>query len=196
MIVIGLTGSIGMGKTTVAKLFADLSVPVFNSDDAVNLIYNQNPEVLKFIKDNFSEYEKDNICKKRIAEIVFKDKRKLEILESFIHPLVRSQQINFINESIKNKNPLILIEIPLLFEVGIHDFIDVVIVITAPFEIQSKRVLQRKDMNKEKFLNILNRQISDEEKCAKADYVINNLEIETTKKQVMYIYNTILGNIK
>ena len=105
MIVIGLTGSIGMGKTTVAKLFADLSVPVFNSDDAVNLIYNQNPEVLKFIKDNFSEYEKDNICKKRIAEIVFKDKRKLEILESFIHPLVRSQQINFINESIKNKNP-------------------------------------------------------------------------------------------
>ncbi|MDB4832059.1 dephospho-CoA kinase [Hyphomicrobiales bacterium] len=196
MIVIGLTGSIGMGKTTVAKLFADLSVPVFNSDDAVNLIYNQNPEVLKFIKDNFSEYEKDNICKKRIAEIVFKDKRKLEILESFIHPLVRSQQINFINESIKNKNPLILIEIPLLFEVGIHDFIDVVIVITAPFEIQSKRVLQRKDMNKEKFLNILNRQISDEEKCAKADHVINNLEIETTKKQVINIYNTILGNIK
>ena len=196
MIVIGLTGSIGMGKTTVAKLFADLSVPVFNSDDAVNLIYNQNPEVLKFIKDNFTEYEKDNICKKRIAEIVFKDKRKLEILESFIHPLVRSQQINFINESIKNKNPLILIEIPLLFEVGIHDFIDVVIVITAPFEIQSKRVLQRKDMNKEKFLNILNRQISDEEKCAKADHVINNLEIETTKKQVINIYNTILGNIK
>ena len=104
MIVLGLTGSIGMGKTTVAKLFADLDVPVFNSDEAVNLIYMKNPDVLKFIKDNFIEYENDIICKKRISEIVFNDKKKLAILEKFIHPLVREKQINFINESKKRKN--------------------------------------------------------------------------------------------
>ena len=155
MIVLGLTGSIGMGKTTVAKLFADLDVPVFNSDEAVNLIYMKNPDVLKFIKDNFIEYENDIICKKRISEIVFNDKKKLAILEKFIHPLVREKQINFINESKKKKKPLIIIEIPLLYEVGVHNFIDFSIVVTAPFEIQKSRVLQRKDMNEKKFLNIL-----------------------------------------
>ena len=196
MITLGLTGSIGMGKTTVAKLFADLGVSVFNSDEAVNIIYEKNPNILQFIKDNFVEYDKDIICKKRIAEIVFNDKKKLTILENFIHPLVRDQQINFINESKKKKKQLINIEIPLLFEVGIHNFIDIIIVVTVPFVIQKKRVLEREDMSEEKFLNILNRQISNEEKCAKADYIINNLEIEATKKQVANIYNIILENIK
>jgi len=196
MITLGLTGSIGMGKTTVAKLFADLGVSVFNSDEAVNIIYEKNPDILQFIKDNFVEYDKDIICKKRIAEIVFNDKKKLTILENFIHPLVRDQQINFINESKKKKKQLIIIEIPLLFEVGIHNFIDIIIVVTVPFVIQKKRVLEREDMSEEKFLNILNRQISNEEKCAKADYIINNLEIEATKKQVANIYNIILENIK
>jgi dephospho-CoA kinase len=196
MIVLGLTGSIGMGKTTVAKLFADLDVPVFSSDEAVNLIYMQNPDVLKFIKDTFIEYENDIICKKRISEIIFNDKKKLAILEKFIHPLVRERQINFINESKKKKKPLIIIEIPLLFEVGVHNFIDFIIVVTAPFETQKARVLQRKDMSEKKFLNILDRQISDKEKCAKADYIINNLEIEATKKQVVNLCNKILNSIK
>ncbi|MFQ3360826.1 MAG: dephospho-CoA kinase [Alphaproteobacteria bacterium] len=196
MIVLGLTGSIGMGKTTVAKLFADLDVPVFNSDEAVNLIYMKNPDVLKFIKDNFIEYENDIICKKRISEIVFNDKKKLAILEKFIHPLVREKQINFINESKKKKKPLIIIEIPLLYEVGVHNFIDFSIVVTAPFEIQKSRVLQRKDMSEKKFLNILDRQMPDREKCAKADYIINNLEIEATKKQVVNLCNKILNSIK
>ena len=196
MIVLGLTGSIGMGKTTVAKLFADLDVPVFNSDEAVNLIYMKNPDVLKFIKDNFIEYENDIICKKRISEIVFNDKKKLAILEKFIHTLVREKQINFINESKKKKKPLIIIEIPLLYEVGVHNFIDFSIVVTAPFEIQKSRVLQRKDMSEKKFLNILDRQMPDREKCAKADYIINNLEIEATKKQVVNLCNKILNSIK
>ena len=196
MIVLGLTGSIGMGKTTVAKLFADLDVPVFNSDEAVNLIYMKNPDVLKFIKDNFIEYENDIICKKRISEIVFNDKKKLAILEKFIHPLVREKQINFINESKKKKKPLIIIEIPLLYEVGVHNFIDFSIVVTAPFEIQKSRVLQRKDISEKKFLNILDRQMPDREKCAKADYIINNLEIEATKKQVVNLCNKILNSIK
>ena len=104
MIVLGLTGSIGMGKTTVAKLFADLDVPVFNSDEAVNLIYMKNQISCDATEDDNNGI--NIICKKRISEIVFNDKKKLAILEKFIHPLVREKQINFINESKKKKKPL------------------------------------------------------------------------------------------
>ena len=184
MIILGLTGSIGMGKTTIANIFSYLSVPVFDSDYEVHKLY-KDPKIISLISSHFPEsYNKKDksIDRNILSSMIFTDsinpidlydvEEKKKLLESIIHPLIRNKQNDFIKKHILLGNKYVLIDIPLLFETGSENRFDYIITATAPFFIQKQRVLSRSGMTEEKFYKILDSQISNEEKIRKSDFII------------------------
>jgi dephospho-CoA kinase len=151
--ILGLTGSIGMGKSAVAAMFRELGVPVFDADEAVHEL--QGPDV-------------DRI---KLGAAVFGDTAKLKRLEAIVHPAVGAMRAGFLEENAAA--PLIVFDIPLLFEKGGFDMVDQVAVVSAPAEMQRARVLARPGMTEEKFEQILKLQVPDSEKRARADHVID-----------------------
>ena len=172
MIVLGLTGSIGMGKSTAAAMFADEGVPVHDADAAVHRLYAGRAAPL--IEAEFPGTVIDGIVDRQLlgAEVL-NDPDALKRLEAIVHPLVRAEEQAFLAAARKTGAPLALLDIPLLYETGAETRCDKVVVVSAPAAIQRERVLRRPGMSEEKFAAILAKQVPDAEKRARADFVID-----------------------
>lgn len=172
MIVLGLTGSIGMGKSTTARMFAEAGVPVHDSDEAVHRLYAGVAAPL--IEARFPGTVHDGtVDRERLAAAVLGNREALRDLEKIVHPLVRADADAFLARHRAGGAKAVLLDIPLLFETGGEDRVDAIVVVTAPAEIQRERVLARPGMTVEKFAAILARQVPDAEKRARADFVID-----------------------
>lgn len=198
MIVIGLTGSIGMGKSTVAAMLEELGVPVHDSDKTVHELMMPGEAGYNAIVAAFPYFEYPKLYKDKVIDraalgaLVFSDDEKREILESILHPLVRESQQKFIRDQKRIGREMAALDIPLLFETGAEARIDFTIVASAPFHVQKERVLARPGMTEEKFESILSRQIPDAEKCARADFVVHTgLGRAQSMKELKLILNEI-----
>lgn len=173
MIVLGLTGSIGMGKTAVARMLEALGVPVFNADTAAHDALEKSRLIRRILKRECpAAFTKGALDRKRLGDIVFADPRKLRRLEALVHPRVMAMLRRFLVRARKSRAPLVVIDVPLLFETGLDAECDKVAVVSAAAAAQRKRVLGRKGMSARKFETIRARQISDEVKLKRADFVI------------------------
>ena len=175
MIIIGLTGSIGMGKTTIANMFADLGVPVLDSDKVVHALLEENKTIIANIARHFPAALKNGkLDRSEIGKAVFADAKKLKALEAILHPAVRKAQQAFIKNEKQKKQKAVILDIPLLFETGAEKRVDHVVVVTAPAIVQKARVMKRPGMSQEKFRRIIKRQMTDTQKRKKADFIIHN----------------------
>jgi dephospho-CoA kinase len=184
MIRIALTGSIGMGKSTVARMFEAAGVPVFDADAEVRRLQGPGGALVERIGERFPGTVEDGVLdREKLARAVLDDSAELAALEAIVHPSVRDAREVFI--AAHRDAPALLFEIPLLFEIaGERDF-DKVIVVSAPAEVQRARVLGRSGMTNEKLDAILARQVPDEEKRARADFVVDTgSDLSTTEAQV------------
>jgi dephospho-CoA kinase len=184
MIKIALTGSIGMGKSTVAKMFEDAGVPVFDADAVVRRLQGPGGALVDRIGESFpGTVRSGTLDRDCLAHIVLADRSKLKALEEIVHPAVQNWRQAFIDEH--SEAPALLFEIPLLFETGAEKQFDKIVVVSAPAEIQRERVLRRQGMTVEKLESILERQMPDEEKRRRADFVIDTgTDLSTTEAQV------------
>ena len=173
MRVVGLTGSIGMGKTTTAAMFAARGVPVHDADAAVHALYGG--AALAPIEAAFPGITADGrVDRARLAKRVVGDADALARLESIVHPLVRESQDMFLHDKRAAGARLVVVDVPLLFEAGGLDRVDVVVVVTADRETQRARVLARPGMTEEKFQALLARQVPDEEKRRRAHFLVES----------------------
>jgi dephospho-CoA kinase len=169
--VLGLTGSVGMGKSTVARMFEDLGVPVFDADAQVHRLQGPGGALIEPIKAAFpGSTGPHGVDRKALGEAVFANPEALARLEAIVHPAVRAARGEFLAEHADAK--LVVFDIPLLFEKGGVDEVDVVLVVSAPPDVQRRRVLARPGMTAERFADILARQLPDADKRARADHVI------------------------
>lgn len=171
MLVLGLTGSIGMGKTTTAQLFAQEGAKIFDADAAVHELYATSaiaPIAARFP----GAVVKNAIDRAALAREITVNPSALKDLEAIIHPLVRQAEVDFIAKNKAGKEKFVVLDIPLLFESGGDELCDKIIVVTAPEEVQKQRVLGRPGMSVDKFETLLSRQMSDEKKRALADFVV------------------------
>lgn len=184
MIKLALTGSIGMGKSTVAKIFEREGVPVFDADAVVRALQGPGGALLEKIGESFpGTVRSGTLDRSALAQIVLEDRAKLAVLEKIVHPAVIDARHAFINAHLASK--ALVFDIPLLFETGSESEFDKVLVVSAPAAIQRERVLQRLGMSEEKLDSILARQIPDEEKRRRADFVIETgCDLSTTERQV------------
>ena len=184
--VIGLTGSIGMGKSETAKLFAAQAIPVFDADKVVHDLYAG--EAAAMIEAAFPGSTKQGVVDRAaLAKQVTGDAKALGRLESLMHPLVAERRAQFLEQT---DAPIVLLDIPLLLETGIKA--DAVVVATAPPEVQRQRVLARPGMTEEKFNALLARQMSDAQKRAQADYLVTTDKgLEDAREQVKMILSDV-----
>lgn len=191
--IIGLTGGIGSGKTTVAKQFEALGVPVYIADSEAKILMGL-PETLALVKNEFgnSVFDEDILNREKLAKIVFKDAKKLQKLNSIIHPLVKKHFQNWLKQ---NKDAAFVIkETAILFESGSYKDCDKIITVIAPLEIRIERVLKRDGSGYEDVVRRIENQWNDERRIAKTDYVVENLNIENTNNQVAKLYE-VLKNV-
>jgi dephospho-CoA kinase len=170
---VGLTGSIGMGKSETLKLFARLGLPVYDADAAVHALYDQGGAAVTPIAKAFpGAVTGGRVDRARLAAIVAADESAFKTLEAIVHPLVRQMEREFLAAAAKRGNDVVVLDIPLLFETGGRRRMDAVVVVSAPKEVQRQRVLSRSGMTPEKFEAIHARQVPDAEKRVQADFVI------------------------
>lgn len=191
MIVVGLTGSIGMGKSTTAAMFADFGVPVHDSDEAVHRLYAGKAAPL--VEEAFPGVVQHGIVDRALlARQVLGNPEALKKLESIIHPLVRADADAFVERHRAAGTPLMVLDIPLLFETGGRDRVNRVVVVSAPAEIQRDRVLARPGMTEEKFSRILARQVPDADKRRQADFIVETGQgLEAARSSVEKIIATL-----
>ena len=187
MIVLGLTGSIGMGKSTVSAMFAAEGVPVFEADPAVHALYRgaAAPLIVAAFPGTVRDGEVDRAA---LSRAVLGDTAAIRRLEAIVHPLVRDAERDFIDAARASGAPLVVLDIPLLLESANPDRCDAIAVVSAPPDVQRARVLARPGMTPEKFAAILARQMPDADKRGRADVVIDTgTDLETTRKSVKSI---------
>jgi dephospho-CoA kinase len=173
MIVIGLTGSIGMGKTTAALALARLGLPVHDSDAAVHRLFARGGPAVGPVGAAFPSAIKDGaVDRKRLGGLVFHDPEALARLEAIVHPLVRAESRVFLKRCARQRRPLAVLDVPLLFEVGRDYDCDYTILVTAPAVIQAQRVLRRPGMTRARLADIRARQMPDAEKRRRADFIV------------------------
>ena len=181
MIIVGLTGSIGSGKSFVGNFLKSKKIPIYHADKEANkILENDNLVKRKIIKLFPNAYINKTINRTKLALIVFKDKKKLKKLESIIHPKVEQSKKKFLSFNKKKKTKLVILEIPILFETKGHKNCNYTILVYVNKKEQFKRVLARKNMSKEKLKVILSNQMSNKKKKKMADFSINN---NSTKKK-------------
>jgi len=195
MIVLGLTGSIGTGKTTTAAMFRDRGVPVYDADATVHDLYTK--EAVQPVAARFPEALADGVIDRKIlSSLLAQSPARFAELEAIIHPLVRARETAFLDAERRNGSPLVLLDIPLLYETGGEARIDKVVVVTCDAEIQRQRVLARPGMTEEKFQLILSRQMPDAEKRKRADFLIDTGKgLEAARKQVEEVIRTIMDSM-
>ena len=172
-LLVGLTGSIGMGKTETAKLFAELGIPVYDSDAAVHRLYDKGGAAVSVIAKNFPAAIKDGRVDRAVlrAEVTNND-AALARLNALIHPLVVADRDAFLQEAMLARAEMVVLDIPLLFETGAHEQMDAIVVVSAPDHIQRERVLARPGMTDMLFDSLVQKQMPDIEKRAKAHFVV------------------------
>ncbi len=184
--VIGLTGGIGSGKTTVANYFQEMGVPVYIADEGAKFIM-QSENIVKQIKTTFGEnvFENNILNRAKLAEIVFNDKIKLEKLNSIVHPAVKN---DFDVWLLQHKNyAYVIYEAAILFESGRYKDCDVIITVTAPKEVRIERVLKRDNTSREHVLSRMDMQWNDEKRISGSNFVINNDNLKNAKEEVVKI---------
>ena len=172
MIKLGLTGSIGMGKSTVAGMFKDLGVAVWDADDAVHRLYASSQPVKDALAAAFGDVISDGIVDRaKLSQALKTAESGFERLNAIVHPAVVEDRLAFM--SAHDNDGLVVADIPLLYETGAEAFLDYVLVVSAPADVQRTRVLARPGMTEDKFAAILARQVGDADKRARADFVID-----------------------
>jgi dephospho-CoA kinase len=186
LIILGLTGSIGMGKSTVANMFVELGVPVYDADAAVHRLYAKGGAAVAPVEAAFPGVTVAGaIDRQRLSARVVGDAAAMKRLEAIVHPLVSESRNAFLQKAEAEGAPLVVLDIPLLFETGGQNRVEKTVVVSAPAEAQHDRVLARPEMTKEKFHAILEKQTPDAEKRRLADYVIDTGgSLEETRAQV------------
>ncbi len=189
MIILGLTGSIGMGKTTTAGLFAKEGIPVFDADETVHHLYQNNEAIIEAIDTLLPGVKiKGKIDRQKLARLMRGEKEKLFALEKIVHPAVEKARKTWLQKTETAGHKMVLYDIPLLFETGGETRVDKVIVVSAPRETQKQRVLSRAGMTEERLAHILSRQMPDKEKRNRADYIIDTSKgLEDAAQQVQSI---------
>lgn len=191
MIVIGLTGSIGMGKSTTAKMFADAGISVNDSDRVVHELY-RGKAVIPIEAAFPGSVRNGEVDRSELSRNLAKNPANFKLLESIVHPLVRERELAFLETARESAADMVVLDIPLLYETGAERRVDVVVVVSCDPEIQRKRVLERPGMTPEKFEMILGRQVPDAEKRRRADYVIDTGRgLDAARKQVQDIIETL-----
>ncbi len=182
--ILGLTGSIGMGKSTVAAMFEAQGVPVFDADAQVRAMQGPGGSLLPAIEAAFPGSTGPNgVEREALGKLVFAEPEKLRQLEGIVHPAVGQKRVEFLQYNADA--PLLVFDIPLLFEGGGNEAVDAVVVVSAPAETQRERVLARPGMTAEKFEHILGLQVPDSEKRKRADFVIDTgTSLEETEAAV------------
>ena len=172
MVVIGLTGSIGMGKSTTARFFAEAGVPVHDADLTVHRLYAGTAAPL--IEAEFPGVTNaQGVDRDKLAKLVLDDPEALRRLEAVIHPLVRRDELRFLDEAERVGASVVVLDIPLLFEIGAERWVDAVVVVTAPAEMQRARAFERTGMTEEKFQALIAKQMPDVDKRRRADFVVD-----------------------
>jgi dephospho-CoA kinase len=173
MIILGLTGSIGMGKSETARMFKRLGVPVYDADAIVHALYRSGGAAVDPIAERFPGSVIDGaVDRQALGRMVLGKPDELLALETIVHPLTGKAQITFLENARQARAALVVLDIPLLFETGADKRVDKILVVSAPPELQRARVLARDGMTEEKFNSILAKQIPDAQKRARADFVI------------------------
>ena len=194
MIIIGLTGSVGMGKSTTAQMFKDAGAALFDADGEVHKLYAKGGKAVPILRAVFPDVIVDGaVDRARLSVHLQKDPLQIKVLESFIHPLVGEARAKTIAKAKEEGRKVLVIDVPLLFETGGEKLVDKIIVVSAPALIQRARVLARPGMTAEKLDMILARQMPDAEKRARADYVIEtNKGLDFAREQVQKIMNELM----
>jgi dephospho-CoA kinase len=187
VVVIGLTGSIGMGKSTMARFFAEAGVPVHDADLTVHRLYAG--KAAPMIEAEFPGVtDTGGVDRDKLAKRVLDNPEALRRLEGIIHPLVRCEEVRFLEEAERAGAPIAILDIPLLFETGADRRVDAVVVVTAPADIQRARAFERAGMTEEKFRALLSKQMPDADKRRRADFVVDTSQgFDSTRQQVRAI---------
>jgi len=187
MIILGLTGSIGMGKSTTAQMFRDEGCPVFDADAAVHDLYAKGGKAVPIIKAVFPDAVKhDAVDRAVLGQYMRADPIDLQVLESFVHPMVSESREAFF-KNYKDAD-IVIMDVPLLFETSLDKAVHHVVVVTAPYKVQRQRVLARDGISEDLFESLLSRQMPDEEKRKRADFLIfTDKGLENARKQVQKI---------
>jgi len=172
MVILGLTGSIGMGKSTTAKLFAEAGVPVYDADATVHMLYEG--QAAPAIEAAFPGATVDGkVDRNRLSARVVHDPAAIKRLEAIVHPMLGASRQKFLQDAEQSGAPVAVVDVPLLFETGGEDRVDAVVVVTTTPEIQRQRILERPNMTEEKLQAILARQMPDAEKRKRANFVVD-----------------------
>jgi dephospho-CoA kinase len=191
MLKVGLTGGIGSGKTTVAKIFEVLGIPVFYADDAAKAIMYSDVELRAEIIRQFGKeaYDDGILNRKWLAGIVFNDPAKLALLNSLTHPITIRIAAEWM---LRQKSPYVIKEAALLFESGAHKDLDLVIGVSAPLELRIKRAMDRDRLTEEEIMKRINRQMDEGLKLKKCDFIVVNDEVEMIIPQVLELHEKFL----
>jgi len=186
MLIIGLTGSIGMGKSTAAKNFASFGIPVYDADAAVHALYDKGGAAVSEIAREFPGAVKDGrVDRAALSKLVVGDQSAMNRLEAITHPLVYRAREEFLARHAEEGAPMVVLEIPLLFETGADAGVDVVVVVSAPEGMQRARALSREGMTEEKLAGILSRQWPDAMKRARADFIVDTAKSHAESAQTV-----------
>src|SRR5215211_202731 len=191
MLKIGLTGGIGSGKSTVARIFEMLDVPVYYADEASKRLYHTDEKLMADLKKHFGEdvYTNDQLNRSKLAEIVFNNPEKLSLLNSLVHPPTIKDAGDWM---LQQKAPYVIKEAALLFESGSVAGLDYVLGVKAPMAIRTKRVMDRDGVTREQVLSRMDRQLDEEIKMRLCDFIINNNEQELILPQVLELHSKFL----
>lgn len=181
--IIGLTGGIGSGKTTVADYFKSYGIPVYIADDEARKIM-QSADILEAIKNLFGAdvFENETLNREKLAKIVFNNPESLEKLNGIVHPAVKKHFEQWLLQNLEA--PYVIYEAAILFESGRYKDCDIIITVTAPIESRIQRVIKRDNTTRELVLKRINAQWTDEKRISKSDFVIENIAIEPTKLEI------------
>lgn len=196
MKIVGLTGGIGSGKTTVANEFKELGIPVYIADDEAKKLMRKSKIIKRKLVQLFGEqaYDNDgNLNRNYLADIIFKDENYLKKMNAIVHPRVAKHFMKWVE---KQDAPYVIKEVAILFENGGNKQCDYIITVTAPLDLRIKRLLSRDKTTEEKIIAIMNNQWSDEEKIKRSDFVVVNEKLIDTKKQTLKIHHKILSLIQ
>ncbi len=195
MLIIGLTGGIGSGKTTASNLFSDLGIPVIDTDLISRKLVRDDTSVLHKIIESFDDsilLDDGTLDRKQLSKIVFNDNTEKQKLENILHPKIRTEVTSLLQDYVSTKTPpqYVIIVIPLLFETDFRNLVDKILVITSREDLRIKRITQRDDRNMDEIRSILDSQVTDEIRISGADDVIeNNGDLKKLESRIQYLHN-------
>ena len=196
MIKLGLTGSIGMGKSTIAQMFRDEGIAVWDADEAVHRLYDTSPVAKHQLSEAFGDVLTDNrVDRTKLSNALKTSKNGFDRLNAIVHPLVADDRKVFLEGEARRHAELVVVDIPLLYETGAEAYLDYVLVVSAPAEVQYQRVMARPGMTADKFAAIQARQMPDAEKRRRAHFVIDTAQsLDDCRVEVRAIVNRFTGS--